>query len=653
MIGLTVLAYANSLSGGFVLDSRILVLADPRLRALSSASLSNIFAHTYWWPYAETPLYRPLTTLSFLLNYSVLGGTDHAVGYHVVNLILHLGNVMLVWTLARRLIRRPWLAAAAAAVWAVHPLGTEAVTNIVGRADLLSTFGVLLAFLAYVQAAESDASARGRWMLVTLLGTLIATLSKESAVALVGVVVLFDLTRAPRPQLSSVIVGWSAVAAPILLFLAVRSHVVVSTSADAFPFVDNPILGASFLQGRWTAVTVLGRYVALWLWPAKLSADYSFQQIPLATGAAADWLFTLLLIAAVAAAAASVRLGRIPFFCAAAAFILLLPASNLIYATGTIMAERLMYLPAAFLVLAIGSACDTLDERLPGPVVLAAVGVIALVFAARTFTRNADWRDELTLWTATVRSAPASFKAHSGLAEAVRQSDPSGAQHDRVIAEKTQSLAILAGAPRPEQNAKALYEAATYHMERAEWRASHPSAGAPTPGAEDYREAIALAERFLALKPPESDAAEARRLLSVAYRETVQGGKAVEMAEQAAAARPFDPMSYSALASSLVAVNRQDDAAQQLMTGFMVTGNPALRAALIDLYRGGLDADKCAVTETASNVLLNQSCTIVRRHLCSAALESSRIHQAAGHADLAARARASLKTFNCDAIRVP
>ena len=93
------------------------------------------------------PLYRPVTTFSYLLNYSVFGNADRPAGYHVVNWLLHTANVWLVFGLAVRIGRRFWPAAFAAALWAVHPLGTEAVTNIVGRADLLAAFGVLLSFL--------------------------------------------------------------------------------------------------------------------------------------------------------------------------------------------------------------------------------------------------------------------------------------------------------------------------------------------------------------------------------------------------------------------------------------------------------------------------------------------------------------------------
>src|SRR5215471_11972961 len=84
--------YLNSLSAGFAGDARGLVLEDPRIRDASDENLSNIFRHTYWWPYGESGLYRPVTTLSYLFNYAILGNAKDAAGYHWTNLILHLLN---------------------------------------------------------------------------------------------------------------------------------------------------------------------------------------------------------------------------------------------------------------------------------------------------------------------------------------------------------------------------------------------------------------------------------------------------------------------------------------------------------------------------------------------------------------------------------
>src|SRR6516165_2566755 len=112
---LTLLAWSNSFSAGFALDNRGLILEDTRVRDASSENLALIFQHTYWWPYGESGLYRPFTTLSYLFNYAILGHRDQPEGYHSINLLLHLVNVLLAYALALRLVPQFWPAVSAAA----------------------------------------------------------------------------------------------------------------------------------------------------------------------------------------------------------------------------------------------------------------------------------------------------------------------------------------------------------------------------------------------------------------------------------------------------------------------------------------------------------------------------------------------------------
>ena len=149
---LTLLAYSNSFHSGFVLDNRPLIIEDLRIRDASWSNIDLIFHHTYWWPF-DHGLYRPITTLSYLFNYAVMGNANQPAGYHWINFFLHFLNVVLVYALVLRLARKFWLAVFVAAIWAVHPLLTESVTNIIGRADLLAAAAVLSGLLMYLKSA--------------------------------------------------------------------------------------------------------------------------------------------------------------------------------------------------------------------------------------------------------------------------------------------------------------------------------------------------------------------------------------------------------------------------------------------------------------------------------------------------------------------
>jgi hypothetical protein len=121
------LAYSNSFHAGFAFDSSLLILQDARVHQANGANFDLILNHTYWWPSNESGLYRPVTTLSYLFNYAILGDGAQPDAYHWINFLLHVFNVFLVYLLAVHLVRRVWPAFFVAAVWAVHPVLTESV----------------------------------------------------------------------------------------------------------------------------------------------------------------------------------------------------------------------------------------------------------------------------------------------------------------------------------------------------------------------------------------------------------------------------------------------------------------------------------------------------------------------------------------------
>src|SRR5438876_105859 len=89
---LTVLAYSNSFQAALSMDSPTIVERDTRIREASTENLTLIWTKNYWWPSRPSNLFRPVTTLSYLLNYTLLGNGPAPLGYHVVNFLLHALN---------------------------------------------------------------------------------------------------------------------------------------------------------------------------------------------------------------------------------------------------------------------------------------------------------------------------------------------------------------------------------------------------------------------------------------------------------------------------------------------------------------------------------------------------------------------------------
>jgi hypothetical protein len=277
----TLAAYSNSFSVPLLYDSEARIKQDVRVHAATAQNVSLIFHTDYWDPAVGTGLYRPLTTLSFLFNYAVLHDQDRPWGYHAVNWILHCFNVSLVYLLAWLLLGEGFWAAAVAGLWAVHPVLTESVTNIVGRADLLAGTGVLGGLLGYVLAARAEGRRRWMWWGASVVAVGVGMFSKESAVIVIPVVILYEAAFG-RADWRTRLTGLAALAAPCAVYFLARYPIFSNTGVRHIPYVDNPIAGAGFFDAKPTAIAVIGKQMALLAWPAR-PPDYSYNQIPLAS----------------------------------------------------------------------------------------------------------------------------------------------------------------------------------------------------------------------------------------------------------------------------------------------------------------------------------------------------------------------------------
>lgn len=674
--------YSNSFDAGFALDNKQLILNDSRVHAFTRENLALIFQRSYWWPYGESGLYRPLTTLTYLFNFAVLGNGSNPVGYHWFNLLIHIANVLMLGHLTRQITSSMWTGVVAAAIWAASPLSTEAVTNIVGRADLMAATGCLGALLLYVclrdlpGAASSPGSPglpgppgpavflstallRVAFYIGLVVAIAFGVLAKESAIAAVGVIAVYEWCWWKPGSLRSMLTALVVCAIPLVAWALQRSAVLAHSGSPEFPFTDNPIVGASFGQSRLTAVMVMWRYLTLLAWPARLSNDYSFAQIPLAADTLAEWIGVGLLVVGAILGLVQLRAHRAALFFALFALVTFLPASNLLFASGTIMGERLVYLPSAGLAALVALALDRVSRSTTIRAVATFVAVaIVASYGVRTFARNADWRSDLTVWRSAVIAAPASAKAHRALAEALYDSDPTHANLDQVIAEADKSVALLDALPDNRNTFQAFRQAGAYYLDKAN-RVS-PSAGAAD--AESRRlylraenlltRAVAIARAGSSQLPggsvePEADA---ERLLAVALLGAENPAAALDAANRARLLSPLNALAYRLAAAGLLGQQRSDDAAVMFLMGSIVSGDAALGQEAMSLYRSGLDTEGCAVLGSGTNSVLNPRCAIVQRHSCTASAAAYQILKRAGQPDRAEQIRQSAtRDLRCSA----
>jgi tetratricopeptide (TPR) repeat protein len=420
---IALIVYANTFGLGFALDPILLVKADPRVHAATLQNLGLIFQNDYWWPSSVDTLYRPLTTLSFLFNYAVLGNADNPAGYHVLNVVLHAIDTLLVFELALRLFGTRKPAFLAACLWTLHPIATEVVANVAGRADLLAAMWVLTALLIYIRMV-SAVNGRKTAIAALFAASLCGCFSKESAAVLPGLMLLWDITfgKGWRAGGARRLAAYAAVAASIVILLLARHWVFSAAPVPEMPWLDNPLRGAGFLASRWTAIRMAGLDLLLLVWPVPLSSERGFAQIvPASASDPGAWLALAVIAGILVVVFRRYRKDKLMFWAAGAFGLTLLPASNLVIPIGATMAERFLYIPSiAFAVAVVG-----LVDRVKAPIRAQTALICAMVLlAGRSVARNRDWQDDFTLAQADVQTSPRSARLQEMRATSLFERDP-------------------------------------------------------------------------------------------------------------------------------------------------------------------------------------------------------------------------------------
>jgi Tfp pilus assembly protein PilF len=345
-----------------------------------------------------------VTFSTLFLNWKISG--DRPFAYHLVNWLLHAGVTVLLFLVLKAILgsqpRGDWVAFAAALLFAVHPIHTEAVASIVGRSELLAAGFLLAAWLFHL---------RGRAILGVLCFAL-ALLSKESAIAFLPLALAGDYARGklePWTRYAPI-----AIATLLYIFLLWKAHG-DRLGLEHIALLDNPLAHLPPLWRILNALRVGWKYVALQTFPVTLSCDYSFDAIPLYANLRNTLPAAVATLVALAAWGWAIWKRQSGLMLAGAIYLAgFATTANIFVSTGTIMGERLAYLPSAGFCLLIALGCRRVEVNYRA----AATAILLLLTAAfgvRTLARNRDWKDDLTLYQADVRAVPGSAKIHSNL----------------------------------------------------------------------------------------------------------------------------------------------------------------------------------------------------------------------------------------------
>ncbi|XP_076338542.1 protein O-mannosyl-transferase TMTC1-like [Tachypleus tridentatus] len=364
-----ILCYLNSLTGDFVHDDIVAITRNPDV--LGHTSIWRLFFNDFWGKPMADPLshksYRPLTVLTFRWNMS-LGGFA-VEGYHLVNVTLHALVVCLLTYTCRIVLR--WNIENSTVVgllFAVHPVHTEAVANIVGRAELLSAFFFFVSFVSFHRWRSARHESKRILSVLTFGSAFFALLAKEQGITVVAVNLGYHLATLTKQKLEirymkernrlkqvwldrytfSLFFGLVA----LLGFRTLMLH----GSLPTFSVQDNPAAFSPSVLTRFLTKTYLVTFNAwLMLCPSNLSYDWQMGSIPLVE---TIWhrgnLGSVFLFSGMGAIfMCNRKTGKVQekIVLSVALVILIvpfLPASNLLVTVGFVVAERILYIPRPY-----------------------------------------------------------------------------------------------------------------------------------------------------------------------------------------------------------------------------------------------------------------------------------------------------------------
>jgi tetratricopeptide (TPR) repeat protein len=407
----TFLVYARALGADFAfIDDFLYVTRNPDVipgltwKGLAWACTS--FRESNW---------HPLTWLSLMLDAELYG--LEARGYHVTNVLLHAGNVLLVFLFLHKATGAFWRSALVAGLFAAHPQHVESVAWISERKDVLSIFFGLLTLLAWLRYARQG----GRWAYaLALVAFGLSLTAKQTLVTLPFLLLLLDVWPLERTaEGAPAVLGIPLPGRRLLLEKVPFLLLAVGTGLLTLLAQEHSMSGLAALPlglRLENAVVAVARYVLMTFWPVGLAPFYPhpYQHHPLAVFVASAAFF-------VAASALCIALARRwPFLLVGWLWFLLalLPVAGIVQVGMQSMADRYMYWPHIGLFAGLVWSGHALARGRPilCRVQTAVAVAVLLVLGTLCFRQAALWSDNRKLLEHTAEVTERNYMVHNSLA---------------------------------------------------------------------------------------------------------------------------------------------------------------------------------------------------------------------------------------------
>jgi protein O-mannosyl-transferase len=429
--------YANTIENKFVYDDDVQVLRNPWIR--SPEYIPKFFTGDVW-SFRNTGrptsnYYRPVQLLAYLSIYELAGMSAGA--FHLASVLLHVACTLLVFSLARRFSNEDWIPLTTALLFAAHPIHTEAVAWVAANTELLGAFFYFLALYLFLRSLEPDKRYH-LWKASSLTAYCLGLLSKEMVLSLPLVIFAYVyLTFEPnRKWRAGLLELWPYVACTAI-YLALRIKVLgfLVKAQNVLPIGTRKLLLSD--------VVLVADYLRLLLLPIRMTAYHVFQPVDSAFDAAFLGA-TFLVLAAGTLLLYMRRRDPLLAWSGVSVLLTLLPVLNPRAVGTNVLAERYLYIPSFFFLLALVLTAKHVrdiwqNKGLPRVWMCrtgwALLAVVLISYCIQTVRRNADWRDNEHLYESAIRVSPNSPLMQNNYAEILsNRGDWEGARQHYLIA---------------------------------------------------------------------------------------------------------------------------------------------------------------------------------------------------------------------------
>jgi len=565
----TFILYGNTLHHSYALDDDLVSRSNTFVHG-GFKGIPDIFTHGFLVGFNKSndQSYRPVSLMTMAVEVGVWG--ENPATHHFFNVLYYaIACVLLFFVLLKIFPDIPPLyPLLMVLLFTAHPVHTEAVANFKSRDEVLNLLflcGMLFFLFRYV------GSQKWAHFVMAPVFFFLALLTKEQAITFVVLVPLFlwYFSRLPWKRILLLLLPFLFV---IGIYLIIRASVLdVMTFSSKMTMENNALVAATNYSGRLaTTVLILGKYLLLLFYPHPLSYDYSYNQIPIVSFMNPWVILTLLVFLAGGVYALLGFLKKDVYSFSFLFFIITISVvSNFFILIGSTLGERFLLIPSlafcmgiVFLLIRL-TRTDVRGSSVKKMVPLLSVIVIILaLYSFKTITRNADWKNNLSLFESDVKSASNSTRTHASLGfeyfQLTKTSTDSGewrSYYDKAKAEFTRSLEIY-----PRNNY------ALYNYGVLEYHAGNPREALPlyrmavqvdsndynswndlsiiTFQFRQYDSALLCFNRLLRFNPKDARIVDA---IGVIYGRKNESGKAIEFYKQALAINPAMEATYDNL----------------------------------------------------------------------------------------------------------